>query len=43
MINDPWFLCLLSGFAGIGALVFGVKVADGIMYLLERLGLEVRE
>ena len=38
VILDPWFLCLLSGFAGIGALVFGVKVADAIMYLLDRLG-----
>jgi len=38
MINDPWFLCLVSGFAGIGALVFGVKAADAIMYALDRLG-----
>ena len=41
VILDPWFLCLLSGFAGIGALIVGVKAADAIMYALDRLGLGV--
>lgn len=44
VLFDPYFLCLVSGFAGIGALVAGVKIADGILYLLERFGVvEVRE
>ena len=44
VILDPWFLCLLSGFAGIGALIVGVKAADFIQWIVDlikwRLGHE---
>ena len=44
VILDPWFLCLVSGFAGIGALVLSVKATDFILWIVElvkwRLGHE---
>ena len=43
VLFDPYFLALVSCFGAIGALVVGVKIADGILYLLERFGVvEVR-
>ena len=42
VILDPWFLCLVSGFAGIGALVAAVKVTDFILWIVELIKWEVR-
>lgn len=38
-IFDPWFLCLVSLFAGIGALWVSVLITNVILDILERKGI----